>query len=66
MLTIYQIPIIDVALDEIPLKLERIILGPNMNDIDTIQVQLEAMLEQQDIEATVEPSQISVYRNPNG
>lgn len=59
-------PYIDVALDEIPLKLERIILGPNMNDIDTIQVQLEAMLEQQDIEATVEPSHISVYRNPNG
>ena len=59
-------PYIDVSLDEIPLKLERIILGPNMNDIDTIQVQLEAMLEQQNIRATVEASHINVYRNPNG
>lgn len=58
-------PYIDISLDEIPLKLEKIILGPNMNDIDTIQVQLEAMLEQQNIKASVEPSQIDVYRNPN-
>ena len=58
-------PYIDISLDEIPLKLEKIILGPNMNDIDTIQVQLEAMLEQQDIKASVEPSKIDVYRNPN-
>ncbi len=58
-------PYIDISLDEIPLKLEKIILGPNMNDIDTIQVQLEAMLEQKDIKACVEPSKIDVYRNPN-
>ena len=58
-------PYIDIPLDEIPLKLEKIILGPNMNDIDTIQVQLEAMLEQQQIIASVEPSKIDVYRNPN-
>ena len=58
-------PYIDISLDEIPLKLEKIILGPNMNDIDTIQVQLEAMLEQQNIKASVEPSKIDVYRNPN-
>ena len=58
-------PYIDISLDEIPLKLEKIILGPNMNDIDTIQVQLEAMLEQQNIKASVEPSQIDVYRNSN-
>lgn len=58
-------PYIDISLDEIPIKLEKIILGPNMNDIDTIQVQLEAMLEQQNIQASVEISKIDVYRNPN-
>lgn len=55
-------PYIDISLNEIPLKLEKIILGPNMNDIDTIQVQLEAMLEQQNIDASVELSDINVYK----
>ena len=56
-------PYIDVPLDDIPLSLDRILLGPNMNDVDTIQVQLEAMLDQQGIDATVELSTIKSYRN---
>ena len=57
-------PYIDVPLKDFPLKLERILLGPNMNDVDTIQAQLETMLEQQDIDAKVELSNIDSYRNP--
>lgn len=57
-------PYIDVPLDSMPLKLEKILLGPNMNDIDTIQVQLETMLKQLSIKAIVEPSKIIGYRNP--
>ena len=57
-------PYIDIPLDDFPLKLNRIILGPNMNDVDTIQAQLETMLEQQGIKATVELSNIKSYRNP--
>lgn len=56
-------PYIDVFLDDIPLKLEKILLGPNMKDVDTIQVQLETMLHQQNINAKVELSKISGYRN---
>ena len=57
-------PYIDIPLDDFPLKIDRIILGPNMNDVDTIQAQLETMLEQQGINATVELSNIKSYRNP--
>lgn len=57
-------PYIDIPLNEFPLRLEKIILGPNMSDIDTIQAQLETMLEQQNINASVELSKISGYRNP--
>ena len=57
-------PYIDVPLEDIPLKLERIILGPNMVDVDTIQVQLETILLQQGIEAKVELSEVRSYRNP--
>ena len=56
-------PYIDVPLNEIPIKLEKILLGPNMNDVNTIQAQLEAMLEQQGIDAKVELSEICEYRN---
>ena len=56
-------PYIDVFLDDIPLNLEKILLGPNMKDVDTIQVQLETMLHQQNINAKVELSKISGYRN---
>ena len=47
-----------------PLKLERIILGPNMNDMDTIHVQLETLLSQAGIKAVVELSKTTSYRNP--
>lgn len=57
-------PCIDIPLDEVPIILERIILGPNMNDVDTIQAQLETLLEQQGIQAKVELSKIDSYRNP--
>lgn len=57
-------PYIDIPIKDFPLKLEKILLGPNMNDIDTIQVQLETMLEQLGIDAVVEPSKITNYRNP--
>ena len=57
-------PYIDIPLKDFPLKLERILLGPNMNDIDTIQVQLETMLKELGINAVVEPSKITSYRNP--
>lgn len=56
--------VIDIEMDLFPLKLERIILGPNMNDIDTIQVQLETMLKDVGIEAVVELSEKTSYRNP--
>lgn len=56
-------PYIDIEMDLFPLKLERIILGPNMNDIDTIQVQLETMLKEVGIEAVVELSEKTSYRN---
>lgn len=58
-------PYIDIPLEKFPLKLEKIILGPNMNDVDTIQVQLESLLEQEGIKAVVELSDIKSYRNPN-
>lgn len=58
-------PYIDIPLDEVPLKLERIILGSAMKDVDTIQAQLETMLSQQGIQATVELSKIISYRNPD-
>ena len=58
-------PYIDVPLDSMPLKLDKILLGPNMNDIDTIQVQLETMLKQLGIKAKVEPSKKTGYRNPS-
>lgn len=57
-------PYIDIPIKDFPLKLEKILLGPNMNDIDTIQVQLETMLSQLGIDAVVEPSKITNYRNP--
>lgn len=57
-------PYIDIPLKDFPLRLERILLGPNMNDIDTIQVQLETMLNELGIDAVVEPSNITSYRNP--
>ena len=57
-------PYIDIPIKDFPLKLEKILLGPNMNDIDTIQVQLETMLSQLGIGAVVEPSKITNYRNP--
>lgn len=57
-------PYIDVEMKEFPLKLERIILGPNMNDIDIIQGQLETMLKELGIDATVEASKKTSYRNP--
>lgn len=57
-------PYIDIQKDDFPLKLERIILGPNMNDIDTIQVQLETLLRQNSIKAEVELSEKTSYRNP--
>ena len=57
-------PYIDIPYKDFPLKLERILLGPNINDIDTIQVQLETMLKQLGIPAVVEPSTISSYRTP--
>lgn len=56
-------PYIDISIDDIPIKLEKIILGPNMNDVDTIQAQLETLLEQQGISAIVELSSIKSYRN---
>lgn len=55
-------PYIEVPLKDIPLKLEKILLGPNMNDIETIQAQLETMLNQLGIDAIVEPSSIKSYR----
>ena len=57
-------PYIDIPIDSIPLKLKEIILGPNMNDVDTIQAQLETLLEQQGIDADVILSNIDSYRNP--
>ena len=57
-------PYIDIPYKDFPLKLERILLGPNINDIDTIQVQRETMLKQLGIPAVVEPSTISSYRTP--
>lgn len=57
-------PYIDIPIKDFPLKLERIILGPNINDLDTIQVQLETMLSQLGIKAEVVPSKITSYRNP--
>lgn len=57
-------PYIDIPLDDFPLKLDRIILGPNMNDVDVIQAQLETMLKQQGIDAEVILSRIDSYRNP--
>lgn len=57
-------PYIDIPYKDFPLKLEKILLGPNINDIDTIQVQLETMLKQLGIPAVVEPSTISSYRTP--
>ncbi|MDY6294058.1 MAG: DUF2971 domain-containing protein [Bacteroidales bacterium] len=57
-------PYIDIPYKDFPLKLEKILLGPNINDIDTIQVQLESMLKQLGIPAVVEPSTISSYRTP--
>ena len=57
-------PYIDIPLSDIPLKLKTIILGPNMNDVDTIQAQLETLLEQQGIVADVVLSKVTSYRNP--
>ena len=58
-------PYIDIPLDVFPLKLEKIFLGPNMNDVDTIQAQLEEMLSQQGMDGVeVELSKIKSYRNP--
>jgi len=57
-------PYIDIPIESIPLKLEQIILGPNMNDVDTIQAQLETMLKQHGFEVTVKLSDIDSYRNP--
>lgn len=58
-------PYIDIAFNNFPLKLTKILLGPNMKDVDTIQAQLETLLEQQGIEAVVELSNITSYRNSN-
>lgn len=58
-------PYIDIPLNSIPLKLEHILLGPNMNDVDTVQVQLETMLNQQGFNASVDISNIKSYRNQN-
>ena len=57
-------PYVDIKKKDFPLELERIILGPNMNDIDTIQVQLETLLNQHGIKAKVEFSKNTSYRNP--
>ena len=56
-------PYIDIPFKDFPLKLERIILGPNMNEIDTIQIQLEAMLNQLGLGVEVGVSEITSYRN---
>ena len=58
-------PYIDIPLNEIPLKLVKIFLGPNINDADTISSQLETMLEQIGINAEVQLSNIETYRNPS-
>ena len=47
-----------------PLKLKTIILGPNMNDVDTILVQLRTMLKQKGVDAEVKLSDKTGYRNP--
>lgn len=58
-------PYIDVPLDKVPLKLKKVILGPNMSDIDIIAVQLKTMLQQQDMmDVIVEMSKVKSYRNP--
>lgn len=56
-------PYIDIEKVAFPLKLEEIILGPNMNDVDTIQVQLRTMLKQKGVEAEVILSGKTGYRN---
>lgn len=56
-------PYIDIKKGVFPLKLETIILGPNMNDVDTIQVQLRTMLRQKGVEAEVKLSDKTGYRN---
>lgn len=58
-------PYIDIPLKDFPVKLERVILGPNMNDQETIEVQLKTLLKQKGINATVDPSIIKSYRNRN-
>lgn len=58
-------PYIDVPMNDIPLKLTKVILGPSMNDVDIIAVQIKTMLEQQGIKGVdVYPSDINSYRNP--
>lgn len=56
-------PYIDIKLNEVPLNLKKIILGPNIKNLDTIQVQLETMLEQLKMNVVVEESIIKSYRN---
>ena len=56
-------PYIDIEKVAFPLKLEEIILGPNMNDVDTIQVQLRTMLKQIGVDAEVKLSDKTGYRN---
>jgi len=58
-------PYIDIPLQDFPLKLERVILGPNMNDQETVEVQLKTLLKQKGINAIVDPSKIKSYRNRN-
>lgn len=57
-------PYIVIQLDQFPLKLEEIILGPNMSDVDTIIAQLETLLKQKNMTATIRTSDRTSYRNP--
>ncbi len=56
-------PYIDVPLEEIPIKLEEIIIGRRMDDPDTVQAQIETLLEQKGMkDVVVELSEITFYR----
>lgn len=56
-------PYIDVPLSEIPIKLKEIIIGRRMDDPDTVQAQIETLLEQKGMkDVKVELSEITFYR----
>ena len=57
-------PYIVIDKEAFPLKLKTIILGPNMNDVNTIEVQLRTLLKQKGVKAEVKLSDKTGYRNP--